>query len=38
MLIAPDTFEACFTVWAQFLAEAFEREVRRTKNGKRLLW
>jgi hypothetical protein len=27
MLIDPDAFEACFTAWAQFFAEAFEREV-----------
>jgi hypothetical protein len=27
MLIEPDTFEACFSAWAQSCAEAVEREV-----------
>src|SRR3954466_3029303 len=27
MLIDPDAFEACFSAWAQSLAEAFDREV-----------
>jgi hypothetical protein len=27
MLIDPDTFEACFSAWAQSFAEAFDREV-----------